>query len=398
MLTRELLRIDIRGKEAVPRWLKPDSPRDLKRAGELIELVGSHVGRSRGELNEAIRIATGHARDFKVMRGLAKLLIDRAQIEVASKLSPVRVRETVFALATESHPLTQTARARVVQQAAQALETTPVEIENALYADLATNQQIVAFKSIDASPLIHRYNVALVQGALLRSHKMVVELLDPNTKRLRQLLRYLKFFRLMYATARTPEGYRFTIDGPVSVVSRSTRYGLNLANFFPALLLCESWRMRAEYQRAPRTRRGDLRINSTMGLQSHYPDTGTWVAPEETALLDRMAELATPWTVSAANQLIDLGDQGAIVPDLMVRCPNTGKTAFVEIVWRWRKGNLKRLDKLLTPETPQNLVLAVCTGDANGRESCPSLRNAVHTFKTVPNAKSLLKMAKEVAC
>ncbi|HIA02845.1 MAG TPA: DUF790 family protein [Myxococcales bacterium] len=397
MLTRDLLRVDVRGKLAVPRWLKPNEERDLKRARELIELIESHVGHSRGQLNDALTISTGQGRDFKVKRGLAKLLIDRAKIEVASELDPALVRETVFELAAEEHPISDETRTQVMQKAAEILDTSISEIENGLYADLASNQRIVDFKPIAASPLIHRYNVALVQGALLRSHNMVVELLNPNTKRLRQLMRFLKFYRLMYSTERTNEGYRFTIDGPVSVVSKSTRYGLNLANFFPALVLCESWRMSAEYQRAPRTRRGQLLVDSSMNLQSHYKDTGMWVADEETALLQRLSELAKPWTVQSAKQIIDLGSQGGIIPDFEIRCPKNEKSAFVEVIWRWRKGSLKRLDTVLTKQAPKNLILAICTGDANGRESCPNLKLPVHTFKSVPNAKSLLKMAQKIA-
>jgi predicted nuclease of restriction endonuclease-like RecB superfamily len=388
MLTKDLLRVDVRGKLAVPRWLKPDGDKDLQRAQELIDIVESHVGHTRGDLELQLKSATG--RDFKVRRGLAKLLLDRAVIETKSDLVPATVRKLLFSMAAQDHPISVERRHEILEQAGQQMNCEPRDIEDALYADLAANQQISLFKGISASALIHRYNVALVQGALLRSHDMVIDLIGPDGKRLRQLLRFLKFYRLMYRVKRRPNGdYVFTIDGPVSVLKRSTRYGLNLANFFPALLLCESWRMRAEYQRAPRTRRGQLEIDSSINLQSHYPNTGMWVAAEESALISRLSDLADPWTVATADEIIELESQHPIIPDVVVSNPDTGARSYISIIWRWQKSALKKMDRALPP----NLILAVCVTDA----SWEAKSSRIHTFKQTPNARTLLKMAKAAA-
>ena len=400
MLTKDLLRIDVREGQARCRFLGADSQKQLDRANELIQMVSDHVGRTRGELDETLKQATGQGRDFKVRRGLARLLIKRASVDSTCPIEPSRIRETVFELAAKKHPVSRDDRQHVFDTAAEILDIPARDIERFLYADLAAHQRLTSFDSITAEALIHRYNVALVQGALLRARSLLITIRTPNTKRLRQLMRYLKFYRLLYTAQRQSEGtYLFKIDGPLSVLKHSSRYGLALANFFPALLLCEQWMLVADYQAAPRKRKGVLQLDSDLGLKSHYRDTGMWTAPEETALLARLNELVDgDWQIIEAAELLDLDGQGAVVPDFVLRNQSTGKTAYIDIVWQWRKAALKTRYLPLEKHKAGNVVLAVCNGKQSEGGVLPKLKVPIHTFKGVPNAKTLLKLAKEVAC
>lgn len=396
MLTSDLVRIQLRGGVVRPGWLDPASDKLLATAKQLISIVCAHEGATRGELDAALHTETSQGRDFRVRRGLAKLLLDRTRIEVAAALEPRTVRETVFSLATAHHPVPASKRAEVLQAAAAALDTTPEAIESALFADLAANQRVGALKAIGPEPLLHRYNVALAQAVVLRSRWLKITLAEPSTKRLRQLLRYLKFYRLLYSVAQQEDGaWVFRVDGPVSVIKRSSRYGLQLANFLPALLMCERWSLEADYQKRKGGAQGTFRLTPDAGLVSHYRDTGTWVADEERALAARIGQLAEGWTVSEDAHLVDLDGRGALVPDLVLTEPETGTQVFVEVLWRWRAGTLKRRWELLRGAGPANLILAVCSGASE--DELPALAGPVHTFKRVPNARSLWKLARQIA-
>ena len=400
MLTKDLLRIRVSPQgEVQPGWLDPGSERDRERAQQLIDLFLTHQGASRGELAEALKLETGQGRDWRILRGLAKLLMDRTEIEVASELDPQRVREVVFEHAAPRHPVDPLARAEVLAQAAVVLDATPEEVESALFADLAASQRVVRCDAPDAEALLHRYNVALLQGVVMRSAAIELTLPEPSPKRLRQILRFLKFYRLMVAAERSEDGkgWRLRVDGPLSVVRQSSRYGVAMANFVPALLLAEDWKMEAGYQRTKGTRKGVLRLDSSFGLRSHYRDTGTWVAPEEKALVGRLRELAAPWTVDEGGSLVDLDGRDVLVPDLVLRNPETGEEALIEIAWRWRKGQLARRWKLLTQAGPENLVLAVCSAQGADGSGLPKLPGPIHAFKTTPNVRTLLKLARSVA-
>ena len=48
------------------------------------------------------------------------------------------------------------------------------------------------------------------------------------------------------------DGYVFHIDGPLSLFAATTKYGLQVAVFVPALLFCDDFRLEAELRWGPR--------------------------------------------------------------------------------------------------------------------------------------------------
>ncbi len=399
MLTSDLVRINVRGGDAIPGYLTVDE-RNIERAQRIIDLIAGHEGRTKGELDAALKLETGQGRDFRVLRGLAKLVLDKTDMSVSSTLEPRDVRLLVFELATAQHPVSLSQRAAVLADAARQFESTAEDVEAALYADLASNQRVGACRFKSGEKLAHRYNVALAQAAVLKSRWLRIDLVDPPVKRLRQLLRYLKFHRLMYTAQPLDRdgatGLTFKVDGPVSLLKHSSRYGLALANFLPALLLCERWQLSADYQRKKRTRKAVFTLDPTQGLVSHYKDTGTWVAQEEQALIKRLQEVAAPWIVEESGILIEVdGGRQHLVPDLILRDPDSGAQAYIEVLWQWRRAALKSRWKLLRKKGPKNLVLAVCT--TRQQEELPELPGPVHHFKGIPSARSLWKLVKAVA-
>ena len=67
---------------------------------------------------------------------------------------------------------------------------------------------------------------------------------DPGEYKL--LFRYVKLFGLMaYIEGDADHGFTLTIDGPTSLFTPSTRYGLALAKLLPALLHVTRWSLTA---------------------------------------------------------------------------------------------------------------------------------------------------------
>lgn len=395
MLTADLVRINVRNAVVKPAYLDASKDNQVAHADDLVRLFTEHVGASRGELDDALTAATAGSRDFRISRGLAKLLLDRTEVAVGSALEPRVVREWVFSAATAHHPVSPEQRQAVLEAAAKELGGTIEDVEHALYSDLKANQRIDGFKKLSGEQLIHRYNLALAQAVVQNSAQLEVTLRNPSPKRVRQLLRYLKFHRLMYLVERLPGGYRFVLDGPLAVIKHSQRYGLQLANFLPALLLCESWSLQCDYKKKGARRTASFTLDSTdCPLVTHYKDTGTWTADEEKALKARLSELAAPYKVSARAALIDLDGRDLLVPDLTITNPENGKKAHLEVLWRWRKSALTARWQLLRKSGPKNVVLALCTSAA--QEAPPDLKGPVHVFKHTPNARTLLAIFKEL--
>ena len=394
MLPTDLARFKIRHGEVIFRWLNENKKHDLERAERLLSIVGSHVGETRGDLDDAMKAETDSGRDYRIRRALGHLLTERTSFATSTELVPIDVRTFVFTQAAQLHPVDSAERVRILQDAANHFCVDVDAIESALYADLSQNQQVIETPQMTPAQLKQRYNVALVQSALLRCHHLKIHLPNPTAKRLRQFYRYLKFHRLLYRLDKDSNGLSFLLDGPSSVLYQSTRYGLLLAKFFPALLLCEEWSIEAMIQAKKRSPRGLLKLTHEMGLKSHYPDTGTWIAAEEQALINRLTDLASPWIISTDTRPISLGDQQVVVPDFVIEDPSSKQTLAVEILWRWRRKNLASRVRMLEKSDRKDILLLVCRAGQSMEDIPRSVQEQMISFVQVPNARSVLKKAK----
>ena len=118
MLTKDLVRFKVQDGVVVPGWLRVDRTSNQNRANCLIDVMDRLVGATRGELEEALRVETDVSRDFRVRRGLAHLLLNRATFDMATALSPPDVRQFVFERAVQAHPVSNESRAVVLGAAA----------------------------------------------------------------------------------------------------------------------------------------------------------------------------------------------------------------------------------------------------------------------------------------
>ena len=117
-----------------------------------------------------------------------------------------------------------------------------------IYADRKDMQAISKIRSFTHYHLLlHRYNIGICQAILLKATQLEVKLKSPEPKMLRQLLRSIKFHRLMFTVQTVGKDVTIVLDGPQSLLTMSSRYGMQLANCFPVIPLfrCE-WKVRAD--------------------------------------------------------------------------------------------------------------------------------------------------------
>jgi predicted nuclease of restriction endonuclease-like RecB superfamily len=401
MLTGDLVRVRVVKTQLEPRYIDPTSTRLLDRATTLIALMASAVdqGWTRGEISGRLREIEGVDTDHKVTKGFAKLLMDRGEWDTVSPIEPVRLREQVFKLAAEQGPLARTAgptarrdATAVLTQIAARFDTTAEVIAKALYADLKDENVLVQCKLPTPEGLLHRYNSALVQALLLKATSLRLTLNEPDPKYLRQLMRYLKFYQLMYRFETHPCTV-LHVDGPQSLLKSSTRYGMQLANFFPAILLQPGgWTLEAEVLWGRKRKfRKRLSVSARVGIRSHYKDTGTWTSRTEQWFTERWAKHESDWTLSP-GEAIDMGEQAMMVPDYSFR--KNGRVGHLEIVGFWRKSYLSQRLKAL----PKNVILAVSSKLASETAKLPAtMADQVIQFGEVIPPKKVIERLERVA-
>jgi predicted nuclease of restriction endonuclease-like RecB superfamily len=405
MLPLDLVRARMVKGAVRPQYLDPNDPERLAMASELIALFESHVGRTRGEIDDAIADRVGEATDFVLQRGLARLLAARGEFEVDAPCDPVELRRRVFERAADAHPVAleagdrvhTTTRTDVLVAVAKELGIDVGAAERTLFADLERAHVLRRFETLRPDALLHRYNVSLAQAVLLRASRLVIDIAPGDPARYRQLFRYIKFYRLMHAVAGDgTRGYRITLDGPLSLFQLSGKYGLQMAEFLPALLLCTGWTLRADVVWGKSRKPSTFVLGPGNGLRSHYPDRGVYVTDEEKFFVDRFAKTETPWQLERKPVIVDLDGRGVLIPDFVLRHAIDGREALLEIVGFWRKGYLAARIEALRAAAPPNLILAVSTRLKSSDEEPGELPGEVVFFRDVIPVREVLASAERV--
>jgi predicted nuclease of restriction endonuclease-like RecB superfamily len=276
-------------------------------ANELASLFQRHLGRTRGELVEALREYEGDSLDYPVIRGLAAVLEGQCIFGAPlldgrdPQLKPAELRTALFHRGPVTDkpdlfaPLT---REQVLKEAAAEFGLSAGQVEAAMFADLVEEQVLLGTgPSIAPVDLIARYNLELARGLLYWAREMRIVVRDSY----KDVFRYVKLFKLMYevrpdlspgpSPARGgefspsrvgkgggglgPNAYHITLFGPISPFVKSTqRYGVQFAKFLPALMLCSSWQMEADVH--PPGAKGLLRytLDDSTELRTHFRPSG----------------------------------------------------------------------------------------------------------------------------
>ena len=354
------------GEEIIPKRLKIDE-KSLEVATELICCFREALGCTQGDLDRQLLELEGDSPDYRLKRGLAHLLKGLCEFEVVSPLEPQLLRERVFALSAQSVPSYQQSD-RVLDNLASQLshelerEVFPDQIRAGLYADLAENRVLTKFDPLTPQELLHRYNLSQVQGVFYRASQITLNAHRNVPGEYKLLFRYLKLFQLMaYIEGDADHGFTITIDGPTSLFSSSTRYGLAIAKLIPALLHVTKWSLAATLQTRDfytnNWKTGRFTLDSNCGLVSHYPPGKPYDSMLEEAFVERWNSLKTEWVLEREVDLIPIPGS-VMIPDFRLVHPD-GRTFLLEIVGYWRPEYLQKKFSQVRQSQRDNLILAI---------------------------------------
>lgn len=349
-----------------PRWLPADAA-SLSLAEALIDAAqaGASCGDTRAQLEAELDDIGAAQPDRKLADGLAKLCLDRLDFQSPSAIDAPALRAEAFAaarasgpIALERGPLGRPTADDVLGPLAAARSLDPAALRDALFCDLPEAQRATGWAPWSPEALIDRYNVALVQALLLSATEVRLTLRAPTRPRLRQLLRWARFHQLIVSSERTNDGLTLIFDGPASLFHQSTRYGLQLASFFPAILLQDGdWSLEASVRWGPQRVIRTVQVHADDGLRTERRDDGAWQPQEERWFLERFAALDSGWQVQPGDVPIDLGGQGILVPN--VTFLQGDRCAHLEIVGYWTPDWLRKRLALLRRYGPGTVLLAV---------------------------------------
>lgn len=442
MLTADLARSRTTSDAIRPLFIDPADEKYREAARELIELFDAHLGEPKGDLEDAIDELTIADTDYKIIQGLAKLLTDECEFEVVASVEPREIRRRLFEKANERHPVVRqptlgedTQKLEVYSAVADKIGISLEECYRGMYADLEDNKRLVRIGTRTANQyatdddpqtstttltgssdedyehtnltvdwLLTRYNLALAQAVLYDATEMRIRVWD----HFGTVFSYVKLFGLMHriypidadgervASTDLAAGYEAVLDGPASLFSQSQKYGIRMANFLPALPLCDRWEMTAEIladETLGETRQFSL--DYTEKLDSHYNAGTQFDSDVERTLAQKWERANTEWELVREDDVFDLGAE-VMIPDFAIEHPD-GRRAILEIIGFWTPEYLEsKLAKIRQVEA-DNFILAVSERLDCADEDFGEAADRVLWFKTGIHVYDMVERAETVA-
>ena len=364
MLTKDLLCFrTIKGK-IEPKLINPEAKNNLEIAEGLLAVFSKSVGNYREKLEEETKHVLSRYKGSSIIaRGIEKLLLDRTEFDTAPREELIKLRERVFGKSSKfliskhisDHLILEGGVKEQLNyyqnEIASAVEISLDELMQKLYGDLPPFHKILRFRDITSLKLLHRYNIAQIQGLLLRCERLNLNLPDTSTSKLRQLNKYLRFNKLLARISRSDKKMKniyFEIDGPLSIFVKTNKYGLNLAKFFPAILHQPKWELNAEV-RIRKNKIYTLNLDQSCGIQSHYQQFLAYI-PEEIELLSKQITKKMPsWNLTPSADFLNLGGELICFPDYLFT-HSSGKNVSMELFHTWHSvplnTRLEQLEKL----------------------------------------------------
>ncbi|MDE0634316.1 MAG: DUF790 family protein [Candidatus Poribacteria bacterium] len=410
MLTKDLLRYKIQNGQIYPQFVKPTDSQLLAIAEQLISVFEESTDKARSTLLEASK----HVIDSTpgtplVKRGLEKLLLDRTEFDTAPNEELIAFRQKLFTETSRLLSQEQLQDYADYQQKVEQIvrnEGLPegTALGDRLYADLPSCQPILSFKTLSAEHLLHRYNTAQVQGLLLHCNSLTLNLTDSMTAELRQLFKYLRFNQLLSTIRKerveNEDLFQITVDGPLNLFYKTKRYGMNLANFFVAVLHQPKWELTAEVQFRNK-RRSRLYLNESCGIKPISQQFLAYI-PEDIQLFQEMLHNKTAdWQIHPGSQFLPLPGDFYCFPDYQLM-HTSGVEVAIELFHPWHQGHLLARLNTLAEQTDTRLILGV----SKELEKKPIIAEALEastyfskfgfTFRDVPTMGTLLPILKSL--
>ncbi len=347
MLTKELLRFRITGEYLKPRFIADDDE-SAGLAQDLLSLYENSIGDSAELLDSASDAAVLRHSDLKLARGIAKTVRNRAVFSGENDEFPYPEKRKELFLKTAA-----AIRSGTLPQDALAVRDSLYPDTRPIYGDLPENETLVRFRKVSPQEIIDRYNVGLVQGALLTADSILLTIpQDTPPADLRNLFRSLRFFRLLFSGSIEKKNLLLRIDGPVSVLENSLKYGMQLACFFPSVCRLPVWKLSCSVLR--NTKKYKLNLDQTSGLRSFRPQFSGYLE-EYRMFLAYFRDHGEDWIIDDAPGYLSPSPQNIIFPDFSFTHRESGKTLYLELFHRWHFTQLLvRLE-----QRPGNLLIGV---------------------------------------
>lgn len=396
MLTADLSISYRRGEKIFPFLVKTNNADFLRDAENLIEIFENAEAKTRGEIERELEEYVGTGTEYRILRGFIKLLTDRCDFETSAPAEPLEIRQKVFLEAKKFHPVLpdSDAKREVLDLIASELHTDTKTLSASLYADLSAQQRLISFETIESQELLDLYNLSQAQAIFYRCVEMKIRVSPSDTANYRAIFGWIKHFGLIHSVeGNAANGYEITLTGAASLFQKSQKYGIQMAVFLPALLLCIKWQMRAEINDKRGTLFYELTSEQTE-LVSNRSDEPEYENPVHEKLLKSWEKFKSDWKLKKNKEVIDLG-KTAFIPDYVLISPSNEKI-YLDVLGFWTPKSLQKRLEEFRAANYKKFILAAWQDLRGSREEPTFESENVVFFKSKLEPLAIVEIAEKL--
>ena len=397
MLTGDLVRGRVHRGKLRLAMVDPDHSDLQDLSTRLVAVFTLAPGCSREDIQSAVESACEGPVHPVVAKGLAHLLWKRCDTSAPPGPDAATLRSVVFRAAARARAVGALPfpRDTILTECGGPFGLDPAGVERALFSDLPSEEIIQSFDPIQPDQLVSEYILALIQGALLRSTRVILTLGRPRPEALRSIFRAARFHRLLVSTRRpTPGRVELSIDGPANLLEETVKHGMQLACFIPWALCQPKYHLAAEILWGPRRTPCLLEFTHLAGIKCRVPAPVFGPPREIQAFVALFSREAPGWTIDHEGEPVEL-DDGFWVPDLKLTRSADGKTVYFDLITRGKPqsvaSHLRRLAR------QKELVWLVAASQTLMAEPVPEASGRLIPFKSIPLVEKVVSQAEKLA-
>lgn len=402
MLTGPLLLVTYRENKAYP--CKLDRSTANSRLCEMIlQLFSESIGKKRSEIEEELKSYQTHVKNPKIVQGLSKILFHNSAFSQQADIDPVSLRKKLFSAAAKywktvggANESSHDHKRKILQKSGNPETDAYEQTEVWMFGDLSGNQILKETPKFTKEELIDRFNIEQVQGLLLNAIDLRLSIQKKQKASFRQLMQMLKFFRLMYRVKMEDENWlTLVVDGPGSVLENSKSYAVELANFFPAIVLLDiQWSLRTVLKIKGKSMEQVLELDQTCGYKSHYPEKGVWYHNRIQTIVEHFNQkYQNDFIASPTLEIVNLQNNRYLLPDFIVSSINKkNKQTDMKIEWiRYMSIEKKNWLMEIKNQIPKNYVFAFKGKTSQYQQILKELGENILCFNNQLTAPAILK-------
>jgi len=403
MLPIELLRVRISSKlnQIRPVFYDSQEKNQLLLVVKLVKMFEQMdtEGVSKAKLDENILEIEAKYTDYKLVRGICHLLEQRCVYALPGRTFPhggnnnamnaINLRRKIFEESSRNgYPATEDERKQILQKFATESDLTTDELEIAMWADLDKNKYLKNFESLSPLQLISWYNISILQSLLLNCIKLEFSVYGGFSWK--KILRKIKQLGLMYFlfhennlesesnkqtrnqemvfNSKKDKRVICTVEGPLSIVRLTDKYGMAMAKLIPLIIFNDIWSIdatilrksisgvRKTYRFQISNKDKDLPLFDSLKVQPQSEsnmDSGSiyknaidnFDSIVEKKFMDKFLKFSIGWNLIREPDPLILSNGKAFIPDFVFE--KYGIKVYLEIVGFWTSEYLKRkLEKI----------------------------------------------------